>query len=231
MKKLQRRTFRFRKLYIYIYIFIYIAYARGVRRFSAHPISYFGFAMTNKIIRVTELLRWAGITKPIPKSAHIKKAMVRGSAVHRYSLALEEQLEQGDIKTANQLLQTWPANLIPYGHAIMQFCSIYKPTYTQREQRITDEELLLTGCPDRVGSVKGYRAVIDYKTGGEYKWHRLQLALYAILLERQGHVTDIRMDVYLSKTGAYKQVIHKSNKDILEAWSIIKAYGKEANDE
>tara|TARA_R110000824_G_scaffold219743_7_gene406740 strand:- start:1105 stop:1716 length:612 start_codon:yes stop_codon:yes gene_type:complete len=199
----------------------------GSRRIP-FPIS--GLTMANKIIRVTELLRWAGITKPIPKSAHIKKAMVRGSAVHRYSLALEDQLEQGDKKKANALLQTWPANLIPYGHAIMQFYSIYRPTYTQREQRITDEGIFLTGCPDRVGLVKGYRAVIDYKTGGEYKWHRLQVALYAILLERQGHITDIRMDVYLSKEGIYKQTIHKSNKDLLEAWSIIKAYGEQAND-
>jgi hypothetical protein len=195
------------------------------------PPSFSSDGLMGNIIRVTQLLSWAGITKPLPKSPHIKKALVRGSAVHRYSLQLEKVLDQKGIRSANKVLETWPANLIPYGHAILQFYSVHKPQYTQKEERVTDEELLLTGCPDRVGTIKGYRAVFDYKTGGEYSWHRLQLALYSILLERAGYPTDIRIDVYLSKDGVFRQVIHKSNKDLVEAWSIIKAYGEQANHE
>jgi hypothetical protein len=180
------------------------------------------------IIRVTQLLRWAGITKPIPNSVHIQKALVRGSAVHRYSVGLEQKIADGG-DGAQKFLNSWPRNLIPYGHAISQFHSIYRPKFDRTEERITDKELYLTGCPDRVGIVKGYRAVVDYKTGGEYGWHRLQLALYSILLERVGVKTDIRMGVYLSKEGAYRTVIHKANKDIMEAWSLIKAYGDSIN--
>jgi hypothetical protein len=176
------------------------------------------------IIRVTQLLRWAGITKPIPKSIHIQKALVRGSAVHRYSIGLEKRISEGG-DGARICLDSWPKNLIPYGHAISQFYAIYRPEFHHTEERITDEPLHLTGCPDRVGVVKGYRAVVDYKTGGEYSWHRLQLALYSILLERINQPTDIRMAVYLSKEGVYRTVIHKANKDILEAWSLIKEYG------
>jgi hypothetical protein len=176
------------------------------------------------IIRVTQLLRWAGVTKPIPKSVHIQKALVRGSAVHKYSIGLEKKIASGG-DGAQKLLNSWPKNLIPYGHAIAQFHAVYQPTFNRTEERITDKQLYLTGCPDRVGIVKGYRAVVDYKTGGEYAWHRLQIALYAILLERIGLSTDIRMCVYLSKEGVYRPVIHKANKDIIEAWSLIKAYG------
>jgi RecB family exonuclease len=135
--------------------------------------------------------------------------------------------EGGD--SATTCLDSWPKNLVPYGQAIAQFHAIYRPEFHHTEERITDEPLHLTGCPDRVGVVKGYRTVVDYKTGGEYAWHRLQLALYAILLDRINQPTDIRMAVYLSKEGECRTVIHKANKDILEAWSLIKEYGEAIN--
>jgi hypothetical protein len=177
------------------------------------------------IIRVTGLLRWGGITKPLPKSDHIKKALIRGSAVHRYSVGLERELVSGG-DSAREHLKSWPKNLIPFGHAILKFHTVYQPTFTHTEERIIDEQLYLTGCPDRVGAVEGYRAVVDYKTGREYSWHRLQIALYAILLERVSLPTDIRMCVYLSREGDFRTVIHKANKDIVEACSLIKAYGE-----
>ena len=82
----------------------------------------------------------------------------------------------------------------------------------------------------------GHNAVFDYKTGNEYDWHRLQLALYSILIERDASEKNYnvyqdnpffvtkRVSVYLGKDGTSRTVVHDNKKDIAEAWSLIQRY-------
>jgi CRISPR/Cas system-associated exonuclease Cas4 (RecB family) len=189
--------------------------------------------MEAHMIRVTELLRWAGVTSPIPDTPAVQAALVRGTAVHEHSVQIEPHVVDG---TDRQFIATLPESLRGYGHAVAQFTKQFSPVWDEVEVRKDDAVIGLTGCPDRVGMMSGERVIIDYKTGGMAKWHRLQLALYAILVERCGvngrtdYRIDKRMNVYLAADGSYRLDSHRTQQDILDAWKIITRY-KEATHE
>jgi RecB family exonuclease len=189
--------------------------------------------MEVSMIRVTELLRWAGVTSPIPDTPAVQAALVRGTAVHEYSVQIEPHVVAG---TDRQFISTLPASLRGYGHAVAQFTQQFSPNWDEVEVRKDDTVIGLTGCPDRVGTINGERMIIDYKTGGMAKWHRLQLALYAILVERcgvngdKGYRIDKRMNVYLAADGSFRLDSYRAQQDIFDAWRIITRY-KEATNE
>ena len=185
------------------------------------------------MIRVTELLRWAGVTSPIPDTPAVQAALVRGTAVHEHSVWIELHVRA---ETDREFIDTLPASLRGYCHAVAQFSKQFSPNWDDVEVRKDDHVIGLTGCPDRVGTINGERMIIDYKTGGMAKWHRLQLALYAILVERCGvkgdmnYRIDKRMNVYLAADGSFRLDSHRAQQDILDAWRIITRY-KEATNE
>ena len=175
------------------------------------------------MIRVTELLRWGGITSPLPDTAVVKAAAERGTEVHRLSLQVEDMAHlDNKVWTTTELIV--PEALLGYCKAVLAFHKQFKPQWKQREVRIDDEELGLTGCPDRYGTLTVQSVVLDYKTGPPQKWHRLQLALYAILLKRFGRKTDKRMAVYLKKDGTFSIEQYDNALDITQAWNLINRY-------
>jgi len=179
------------------------------------------------MIRVTDLLRWGGITTPIPNTDASRKALQRGTLVHECSLIVEDNLPT--MPSADLI----PVNVVGYGCAVWRFMRSMQPVWHQREVRIDDHAIDLTGCPDRVGTINGTNIIVDYKTGGRYGWHRLQVALYAVLVERSLWTPDIcprfdkRLIVYLSPDGTYQVSSCSRRQDILEAWSLITRYRKE----
>ena len=196
--------------------------------------------------RVTSLLREAGICQKMPDTPQLRLAAKRGTRVHRisetfdrhfdstnlclmrldlrgreaYSLTYEEHA--GDINRLNLGLDS---TLIPYLRALQEFRVGFPIHYTSIEERIDDTGLGLSGCPDRVGTQpNGTVTLIDYKTGNEYPWHKCQLALYAVLLDRIGIKVTQRVDVYLQRDGSSFFTVHDSAVDIAEAWTIISQY-------
>ena len=186
------------------------------------------------MIRVTELLRWAGITSPIPMTTAMQTAMQRGTAVHEWSVRVERGrwLPDRRGKLGGDVILAMPQPLRGYGRAVAAFVEAYRPEWSTVESRIDDRAIDLTGCPDRVGLINGERVVVDYKTGGRSAWHRLQVALYAILVERSLWTPDgcprfnKRLIVYLSPDGTYRLASYAGRQDILEAWSLITRYRK-----
>ena len=182
------------------------------------------------MIRVTELLRWAGVTPPFPDVPAVRAAMTRGTAIHEASVEIEKRVSSGTVGT---YLMALPDALHGYGQAVSQFATDFAPAWDEVEKQKQDYVIGLSGTPDRVGVVRGERVILDYKTGGSSGWHRLQLALYAILVERCGvhghnaYRIDKRINVYLSKDGKYKVQTHRLQQDIVEAWQIINRF-KEA---
>ena len=170
------------------------------------------------MIRVTELLRWGNYTSEIPNVPAVQEALKRGTAVHESSLEIEPNPEY-----VNQM----PTIFQGYGEAVSKYHEKFQPVWLFREERIDDEELGITGCPDRYGEINGQLAVMDYKTGASQSWHKLQLALYAILLGRQNHQTEIRVCVYLQSDGTFSVQRHTSNVDLVTGWSLINDWSKE----
>ena len=196
----------------------------------------------DELIRVTSLLRWAGVTRKIPNNAIVRAALERGTAVHEWSLQIERRtsdivssLDAGDMSPS--IIGHMPRELRGYGRAIAKFTDRHQPEWHEREVRKDDHVLGITGQPDRVGTIAGKRVVVDFKTGNRYGWHRLQLALYSILIERggvtvdgvvdRGYKLDKRIGVYLSKFGEFSLQTYENSRDILEAWSIITKYRNE----
>jgi len=179
------------------------------------------------MIRVTELLRWAGVTSPMPDTPALHAALARGTAVHEFSTQIEPLVAVG---TDRAFIATMPVSLRGYGDAVAQFTHRFTPQWDEVEVRKDDRSIGLTGCPDRVGVINGERVIIDYKTGSTAQWHRLQLALYAILVERCGVNgdrscrIDKRMNVYLASDGSYRLDSYRTQHDVLEAWKIITRY-------
>jgi ATP-dependent exoDNAse (exonuclease V) beta subunit len=177
------------------------------------------------MIRVTELLRWGGITSPLPDTAVVKAAAERGTTVHRLSLQVEDMADKGEHVLSYQKGEPLLTQEIRgYCRSVLAFHKQFKPQWKLREVRIDDEALRLTGCPDRYGILDGKNVVLDYKTGPPQKWHRLQLALYAILLKRDKRPTDRRVDVYLKKDGTFSLAQHDGELDLAQAWNLINRY-------
>ena len=179
------------------------------------------------MIRVTELLRWGGIVPDIPNVPAVTEALKRGTAVHEWSLEIEDKVEKGKRR---QVLLAMPEKLRSYGEAVANFHEQLRPAWMDREVRIDDLELGITGCPDRYGAVRGEPTVLDFKTGQEQGWHRFQLAIYAILLKRDRRDTDARLCVYLRKDGTFRMVRHQSDVDMLAAWTLIKEWRDRSNE-
>jgi CRISPR/Cas system-associated exonuclease Cas4 (RecB family) len=176
------------------------------------------------MIRVTELLRWSGEAEPIPDYPHVRKAMERGTAVHDMSLNLEDRLDLQPDKPVEDYINELPEWIRGYANAVRRFNEDYRPRWIEKELRKVDIELGISGCPDRICVIDEKVSLIDYKTGNNYPWHRLQLALYQILVERAGIQIEQRVNVYLYSSGRYRVGIHNNIKDIHDAWLIINKY-------
>jgi ATP-dependent exoDNAse (exonuclease V) beta subunit len=174
---------------------------------------------SESMIRVTELLRWCGVTSSIPNLPIIKAAMERGTLVHQWSLLIEDSADSDKLGELDNCFNQITADIQGYAKAVANFHTKFRPTWISREVRIQDEELGVSGCPDRYGEIRGELVVLDFKTGQSYKWHRMQVALYAILLQRQQSPTNDRWCVYLRPDGSFSLQRHNSKLDLVRAWT------------
>jgi hypothetical protein len=194
------------------------------------------------MIRVTELLRRYGVAPEFPNVPAVRAAANRGTVVHELSLRIEDLHRDGDISSVRRFIEGLDPLVRPYVQGVHEFVSTFNPVWVMREQRLVDDEILLCGTPDRYGSIQRQvvhenlrhtkhatykrNVVIDFKTSSPKSWHRYQVALYSILIERS--FPDIKVDerwcVYLHKRGSFQVEIHKSNMDIVKAWNIINRY-------
>jgi ATP-dependent exoDNAse (exonuclease V) beta subunit len=199
-----------------------------------------------ELTRVTYLLQRAGICKEIPDTPQLRHAARRGTRVHSLSEIFDRHFDSQGLSlmglelrgreaysltndehagAINRIDRGFDTTLIPYLRALQQFRVEFPIRYTRIEERIDDVGLGLSGCPDRVGvQPDGTVTLVDYKTGNEYPWHRYQLALYAVLLDRIDIKVTQRVDAYLQKDGSSFFTVHDSAVDIAEAWAIINKY-------
>lgn len=140
----------------------------------------------------------------------------RGTTLHAWSIHAEDNPRT-----------PYPPMIEGYAPAFLDYHQTLKPNWIWREQNISVPALGLAGRLDRFGRASGAWTVADLKTGGACDWHRLQLALYALLVEAStGRTVERRQAVYVRKDGTWKQVIHTDEADLLEARAMIAEFGR-----
>lgn len=109
-----------------------------------------------------------------------------------------------------------PPDFDGYLHALLAFWRDYLlvldgPLFV--ETMLMDVARGAAGTVDIAGLVRSSlentvtRAVIDYKTGPFYPWHRLQLSAYRALLKRRTGLPYERWHVQLHSTGTYHRLV------------------------
>lgn len=160
---------------------------------------------------VGTIVRWARVNAhdgPWMREEHRE----RGKAIHAASLALDIGAEDADT-----LLRRLPDAWRPYLQAYVNFRGTGKVFKWRRmEQPYVNRSLGFAGTPDRVGSMNGYAAILEIKTGHETDWHGLQTAGQDILLHRDWHLRRYRrFVVYLHREGTFKLREHVDSGDYL----------------
>ncbi len=91
------------------------------------------------------------------------------------------------------------------------------------ERPLADAGRGIAGKPDVIGTIDSTSVVVDWKTGGEERWHRYQSAFYEHLARVNGLVGVLvhRLAVYLSDDGTYRVARHRDRSDWLIAQAAI----------
>jgi len=79
------------------------------------------------------------------------------------------------------------------------------------------------GTPDKEGMLNGRRVLLDYKSGSPAKWHNVQLAAYAKLLEENGLKMDKTFKLYLGSDDGLPRLREVSYQARLIAWNVFMA--------
>jgi hypothetical protein len=162
---------------------------------------------------VTGMLKKTGW---VDDSHYKEEHRVRGQAVHQ--LTSEYDLRSLDI---DRLVSPYRGYVL--GH--VEVMKRLRPTWLAVEEPVVHPQFRFGCRPDRV--MRAFKAVglMDQKTGGPEKWHRIQLALQAIAVSwRYGLAPEAmqRFNEYLTVDGGGRMIEHLKRRDFDEAYRIIK---------
>lgn len=145
------------------------------------------------------------------------ESRIRGQAVHK--LAMDWDLGAlVDLKACTSPYKGWLAGHVRFSH-------IETPAWDDIEVAYFHPLYRFGGRPDRVGTLRGVRWIVDLKTGGKSKHHAIQTALQAILAEQVHHLPARywkRGALYLTREGRYKLDPHEDQRDLHEAMDVIR---------
>lgn len=162
------------------------------------------------------------ITQMLKKTGHVDDSHYkevhrqRGSAVHQ--LCADFDLGALDLRACTSIYK-------PYVAAYAEFVRLVKPVFLAIEEPSVHPVYRFGGRPDRVCVIRGLKTVLEIKSGGREKHHRLQTALQAIL-ETANHPLPARewqrLCVYLTPGGRAKcDPPHEDPRDFDKAYEII----------
>lgn len=145
---------------------------------------------------------------------------IRGSAVHRATAAYDLGTLDLDTVTHHR------GYVLAYIEAVERL----RPEWLQVEEMAVHPGYPFAGTPDRVGRWSGVLTIPEIKTGGREKWHPIQTALQAILLEQSpapggglpAHHYQ-RATIYLKPSGRFGLEFHPNRRDFDEAHKVLAA--------
>jgi hypothetical protein len=142
----------------------------------------------------------------------------RGRAVHR----LTADYDLGALTiTETQPDTPYRGYLLAYRKAIQ----VMHPVFDAIEEPSVHPGFRFGGRPDRRGQMYGLQGILEIKTGVPDPSHDIQTALQAILVEPIVKVpadAQIRVCLYLQRTGTFKLIEHRRRYDFDHAMRIIK---------
>ena len=158
---------------------------------------------------VTEVLAELGLVPPYPPGP----ARSRGTAVHEAALLddncrLDEEATDARIVEVVRRYRAWRENM--------------GGRYLASESPIISTELGLAGTPDRIVENGRGIGVVELKTGGRARWHRLQAAMYLMLARTRYQSASWASIVYLDEDPPGE--IEVSSSDLEAAACAIKLY-------
>ena len=146
----------------------------------------------------------------------------RGTALHNMIRSMYVNVQVESCELSQQWSSWWVSKDIK---PVMVEVPLMIPDYPHEE-----EVYRYAGTPDMVAVADGKHVVIDWKTGAPKKWHRMQAAAYAMLVERGGRVPEDGLGyswspvneawlVYVKKSGVSVQVINEEKLSLMvSAW-------------
>jgi len=155
----------------------------------------------NEYVRVTQVLAPYSDFSKIPEET-LRAASERGTLVHDFC----------KLYALDSLIEPVPEKIKGYFDSFKMWFDEHVQTVILAEERIYDDELMLSGEPDLVCTLRddsSINVLIDYKTPAQaYKTWALQTAAYAKLLrEKHGIYIRRRLAVQLKKDGSYPTII------------------------
>lgn len=173
-----------------------------------------------KLQRVTGLLAAAGFGK---NAFYTEMGRDKGTIVHECCYLLAQGRLDWD---------SVDPRILPKVRGYEKFLNEtgFKPD--RLEEKIFDLDLGIAGAYDQVGTFMGRLSLIDIKNGGYLDFHKLQTALYTVMLRRSGVMILDRYGLYLKDNGyrliKFPDRIDETNALILvKAAQIQKKYGGE----
>jgi len=185
---------------------------------------YMRIADGQAIPSATGLLKWAGKIPEAERSEFFARPYLeRGKRVHRATLAYDQHEHPG-AWAMNDALAMLPSDEEGYLRAYWRLRAELMPEYSGREV-LRSWRGLVAGTIDACGVLrrmprKPY-AILDLKTGPKQKWHRWQLALYALM---DGNPYALRVGCHLHADGTFAVEPYTDGSDLLYVSTLITKY-------
>lgn len=183
-------------------------------RFDAERHEYTALDTGEILPSVTAMLKATG---HIDDRFYTEEARHRGTVVHRLTARFDlEALEDAELSGHR---------FEGYVRGHMEATAILQPDWWYVEQPEASAAHRFAGTPDRAGKLYNLRSVLELKTGPAEKWHQLQTALQAILLEPilELPAREIqRFTEYLKADGRFTVEHHQNPRDFDEAFRVIR---------
>lgn len=119
----------------------------------------------------------------------------------------------------------------PFIDAYLSFLRETGFTMTHCAVEVRNTVVRVIGHIDQIGTLDtGLQALVDIKTGGESKWHPLQLGGYHPAVIETLKIVPVRYNLYLTDDGKYRLVRRHDARDINEflclarAWWVCRKY-------
>lgn len=163
----------------------------------------------SQVAKVLDPDAFAGVSKDV-----MDRATERGRRLHfLFAFALAARAGKGPALEPFE-----DVTIRPYAESMLRFLEDYNVLPVCVEERSCNPGIGYAGTPDAIVLMDGLEVLVDLKSGGPRRIHRVQLQVYR-KLERYKHLRHMR-GVYLKPDGTGAQVVEVRENPADWAWFL-----------